>query len=221
MSMTLKEQKNFVSILADGLFHMTVPEGTEGARVRKYKTSDGTEGEKIELVYSEIVGKITNINFYEGDYGNQLQITVVDGDDKPVVISMNASSNYGEDFMKKLPNVDLEKTVKISPYSFEDKGKTKKGVTIWQHNGTKTEKVTNYFYDVEKKKNLHGYPEFPAAISKLMKEGKKVPTAKWKLYFAEANEFLVEFIKEKFNIEGAPEVTSDDLEDEISKSLED
>lgn len=221
MSMRLHESKNFVSILADGLFHKNVPEGTEGARVRKYKTSDGVEGEKTELVYSEIIGKITNINFYEGNFGNQLQVTVTDGDEEPIVISMSASSNYGEDFMKKLPNVDMDKVVKIQPYSFTDeKKKTKKGVTIWQHNGKKAEKLTNYFYDVEKKKNLHGYPDFPAAITKLLKEGKKVPTAKWKLYFAEANEFLVEFIREKFNITDAPSATSADLDKEFDEMTE-
>lgn len=220
--MKLHENRNFVSILADGLFHKTVPEGTEGARIRKYKTSDGVEGEKTEMVYSEIVGKITSINFHEGNFGNQLQVTISDGDEEPIVISVPASSNFGEDMLKKLPNIDLEKIVKIQPYSFTDeKKKTKKGVTIWQHDGKKTVKLTNYFYDAEKKKNLHGYPDFPAVIQKLLKEEKKVPTAKWKLYFAEAKEFLVEFIKEKFNITDAPATTSDELDEQMDTLVSD
>lgn len=193
------EDQTFANVLADGKIHVTVPEGTVGSTVRKYKTSDGKEGSKIEMIYNELIGKIVKIAFYEGNFGKQIQISVSDGNGEPVVLSLGTSSNYGEDFMKKLPNIDLEKFVKIVPYSFTDeKGKGKKGVTIWQASEKtgKNEKLKNYFFDDVDKKNLHGYPE-----PKKLKNNKPLSTDQWKLYFGECREFLVEFITEKYKIE--------------------
>ena len=41
-----KPKGRFISILADGKFHETVKEGTEGAVEREYETSDGKTGKK-------------------------------------------------------------------------------------------------------------------------------------------------------------------------------
>ena len=207
MSKTLKENKTFATVLADGLIHITVPEGTEGAKVRKYKTSDGTEGSKTELQYSEIIGKITKIGFQEGKFGVQLQLTIDEGEDVVTTLCLGTNSNYGEDVMKKLPNVDLEKTVKIVPFSFkDDKGKAKKGVTIMQKNDKgESIKLSNYFYDAEKKENINGYPT--------PKPTKKERTSdQWKLYYGEAREFLIEFITTKFKIDETT-VAEDSTED--------
>jgi len=221
MPLISKEERIYASVLADGKIHVTVPEGTENAKIRKYKTSDGTEGEKTEFVYNELIGKITNISFRDGDYGTQLQVTVAEGDEKPIVLSLGTSSNYGEDLMKKLPNVDLAKTVKIVPYSFEDdKKKLKKGITIWQNNGKENVKLGNYYFDADKKKNLHDFPEVPAAIVKLQKDGKKVPTTKWKAYFGDVEEFLIEQTKERFKITDSPK-KDDELEDMVNEASKD
>lgn len=193
---TLKENQTYATVLADGLIHIPVEEGTEGGKWRTYKTSDGTEGKKFEKVYSEIIGKITKIGFQQGKFGVQLQLTIDEGEEGKTVLCLSTSSNYGEDIMKKLPNVDLEKTVKIVPYSFkDDKGKAKKGVTIFQKNEAgESVKLGNYFYDAEKKENIHGYPT--------PKPTKKERTSdQWKLYYGEAREFLIQFITDKFQID--------------------
>jgi|ERR1035437_5403623 hypothetical protein len=206
MSLKKAEDRTFLSVLADGNIHQTVPEGTKDSVLRKYKTSDGKEGQKTELVYTELIGKITKVDFYEGDYGNQLQLTIVDGEEKPVVLSLGTSSNYGEDMMKKLLNIDLERNVKIVPYSFtDDKKKMKKGITVYQSDGKKSEKVKNYFYDDIAKKNIHGYPE-PKKLKKPLSKDQ------WKLYFGECREFLVEKITEHFKIE-VKEATTEDFGD--------
>jgi len=191
------ENQIFASILSDGNIHITVPEETEGAVLRKYKTSDGKEGQKWERVYKDLVGKITKINFRDGDFGTSLQITVTDKEEVPVTLSMPVASNYAEDIMKKLPNVNLEKLVKLAPYSFkDDKGKSKKGITVWQYSEetNKNEKITNYYYDEVAKKNIHGYPEPKKTKKPLTKD-------QWKLYFAECRQFLVEETTERFGIE--------------------
>lgn len=209
-----KKEQNYLSILADGKLHMTVPEGTEGAVVREYETSDGTKGHKWEKVYKDVIGKITKIGFFDGDYGRSLQLTITDGEEIPVVLSLSTSSNYGEDMMKKLLNIDLEKIVKIAPYSFTDeKGKSKKGVTVWQFSEEtgKNEKITNYFYDTEAKKNIHGYPE-PKKLKKPLSKDQ------WKLYFGECREFLVETITEKFGIEDQTSASDKDFEDLVESA---
>ncbi len=186
-----KEEAIYASILADGLIHVSVPEGTEGAKKREYETSDGKVGTKWELLYKDVSGLLTKINFREGDYGKSLQLTIQDGDEMPVVLSLPTSSNYGEDAMKKLINIDLAKPVKIAPYSFtDDKGKIKKGVTIYQDEV----KLTNYFYDIETKQNLHGFPEPKKLKKPLSKE-------QWKMYFMEAQMFMIDKITEHFHLE--------------------
>lgn len=207
----------FASVLADGKIHISVPEGTEGAIVRKYETSDGKEGSKIEMVYKELIGKITKINFYEGDFGRQLQVTITDKGES-IVLSLGTSSNYGEDMMKKLMNVDLDKKVKIVPYSFlDDKKKSKKGITIWQMEDGEAVKIANYFYDADKKKNIHGYPE-----PKEPKKGKVISKDQWKLYFGEVREFLVETLTEHFKIEeSAGQSNSNSNIDDLAEDDED
>ncbi|MES2224166.1 MAG: hypothetical protein V4469_04515 [Patescibacteria group bacterium] len=216
-----KEERTFASVLADGKIHVTVPEGTPGSVVRTYETSDKKKGSKTEMVYTELIGKVSKIGFFEGDFGMQLQVTVDDGKNKPVVLSLSTSSNYGEDMMKKLINVDQNKFVKIAPYSFtDDNGKMKKGITIWQKNDKtgKNEKLQNYFYDAEAKENIHGYPE-----PKKLKGGKKLTKDQWKLYFGECREFLVEKITEHFKIEETQSSVStadQDFEDMVNDAAE-
>lgn len=189
------EDTTFASVLADGKIHVSVPEGTEGAVIREYETSDGKKGTKTEFVFTELIGKIQRIDFREGEYGKQLLVVVADeGDEKPITLALSTESNFGEDLMKKLPGVDLKKMVKLAPFSFaDDKGKKRRGITVMQ-DGDK--KLTDYFYDKENEKKLHGYPEVPKPSVK----GKPISKAQWKIYFAQAREFLVEFTTEHFKV---------------------
>lgn len=183
------EQK-FISILSDGKFHLTVPEGTEGAVKREYETSDGTKGVKHELVYTEVSGLIADIKFYEGDYGKLLQITI-DDDGDVVVVSVNTSQNFGEDLLKKLPAIDRTVSVVLSPYSFTDeKGKQRKGVTVKQNDV----KVENFYYDKTKKENINGYPN-PDFGKK-----KKISNDDWKAYFLQARIFLIDDVSQRLGL---------------------
>jgi len=185
-----KQDNNYLSILADGTLRMTVPEFTEGAVRRDYETSDGKTGTKHELVFTEVSGMITGLAFHEGEYGKSLNITIEDGDEKPVVLQVQTASNYGEDLMKKLPAVDMKQPVRLVPYSFVDKetSKNKKGVTVYQGET----KIANFFQEGTGKesKMLHGYPEIPAG------HGKKAPTKDdWKLYFMNCRIFLINYLE--------------------------
>lgn len=172
---------------SDGTLRLTVDEGTEGAKLREYETSDGKKGSKWELTFKSLCGKISNMQMHEGDYGKNLLVTFAyeGGAD---TVSFNTASPYGEDFMKKLPNINLDEFVTISPYSFtDDNGKVRKGVTVTQGDV----KLQNYFYDAEKKKNLHKYPEPEGDTGKYDKDD-------WKIYFTKCRKFLVAHVEEKF-----------------------
>lgn len=177
-----------MSILSsDGTLRLSVPEGTEGAVRREYESSDGKKGVKYELVFKSLSGKITNIEEYEGDYGISLLVTFTyDGGED--IIAFSTSTPYGEDFMKKLPNINLDEFVTIQPYSFtDDSGKLRKGVSIKQGD----EKIQNFFVekDGDNYKNLHGYPE---------PQGDEKSSDDWKVYFLQCRKFLLNYTRENF-----------------------
>jgi hypothetical protein len=176
-----RPQGTYYSVLADGKFHTAVTEGTEGSVRREYETSDGKKGVKHELIAQAISGKITNIALYESEFGKNIQIFF--GDD--VIVSLSTSSNFGEDFMKKLPNINLDKEVKLAPYSFEDAEtkKNKRGITVYQDNV----KITDYYHvkDGDTWTETNGYPKIPAKSKNWSKD-------EWKLYFMNARIFLTE-----------------------------
>lgn len=196
-----KESVIYFNVLADGKFHQTVPEGTEGATLRTYETSDGKEGSKWEKVYSDVSGMITKIEFADGTYGKLLLITIEDEGYDPVVVSLNCNSNFGEDVLHKLLNIDRSKSVKFAPFSFtDDKGKNRKGVSITQGD----DKINSYFkkYSGETKEitYIDGFPKLPKA-----KAGKTVSSDEWKLWFAQSRIHMIDVIEKELGLsEEAP-----------------
>lgn len=184
----LNKVDNYVSILgSDATFRKVVPEGTPGSVVREYETSDGKKGTKTELVFNELSGKITNIEMHEGNFGNNLQVTFSDTDGD-VTLSIGTNTSFGEDFMKKLPALNLDVEIVAKPYNFtDDRGKTMKGITLLQNET----KVENFFWDKEKKEGINGLPKPKGDTSKFTKD-------KWKIYFTEVKIFLEEYVTEKF-----------------------
>ena len=194
--LTKNDSKTYVSILGDGSLRVQVQEGTPDAVRREFEKSDGTKGVKHELVYDALSGKITNVSFFEGDYGKLLQVKITDKGSS-VYLSLSTSLNFGEDLMKKLPNINLDEDVKLVPYSFEDdNGKTKKGITVYQNK----EKVKNFFFDADNKKNINGYPDPEGDIGKYDSDD-------WKLYFISARKFLVEYTEKNCKVFNSEEPT--------------
>lgn len=207
-----RDEKNYYNVLADGKFHLTVPEGTDGAVLRTYETSDGTKGEKWELVFNALSGTIKDIEFYDGSFGKNLILNMED-EDGEFAISLSTSSNFGEDLLKKLLNIDMTKPVRFVPYSLiDDKTKkSKKGVTVYQGQDadgkflTENEnKVQSYFHDYNPDTKLttikNGYPKMPVA-----KKGKTISSDEWKMFFMQARLFMIEKIEEHFNLDNSAE----------------
>lgn len=192
MGLETKETRKIINVLgSEGDFRLTVPEGTEGAVRREYESSDGKTGVKHELIYKSIGGKIVDVSFYEGDYGRNLQVTFdFEEGDEPVTVSLGTNTPYGEDVMKKLPNIDLNEWVVFTPYAFEDdRGKDRKGITISQGD----EKIQSFFTEVSEEdgkrvyKNINGLPE---------PTGEEADSDDWKIYFTQVRKFLVKYTED-------------------------
>ena len=211
MALTAKEDKKIISVLGStGDFRMTVPEGTEGAKKREYETSDGKTGSKYELAFKSIGGKITDVSFFEGDYGKNVMVTFDFEDDSDhVTASFGCNTPFGEDVMKKLPNINLNDWVVFSPYAFtDDRGKDRKGVSITQGDV----KIQNFFTEVKTDKNgkntyknLHGYPE---------PTGNEEDADDWKIFFTLCRKFLVKYTEEnilpQFGKTAKPDVSEEE-----------
>jgi len=179
--LTPKENRNFLKVLAsDGSLRLEVDESTEDAVRRDYETSDGKKGTKYELVYKKVEGTIKGLDIFEGDFGKNLLITLGRGEEQ-LTLSLGVATPFGEDFMKKLPNIDLTKEVSIQPFNFtNDEEKIVKGLSIKQND----EKIKSYYFDPEKKRVLHKMPEPEGDTSKFDKDD-------WKAYFLKVRKFLV------------------------------
>lgn len=184
----------FFNVLGStGKFHQKVEEGTPGSQLRKYETSDGKTGEKWELIASEISGIIDNVSIYDGDYGKNIIVALKleegETETDQVLLSLGASSAFGEQFLEKLPNLDLAKEVTFSPYSFEgDDGKAKKGLTL-KHADLKIGSYYNSYDETTKSwTTKKGFP-LPE------KGGKGFDTDDWKAYFIGRRKYLIEELK--------------------------
>lgn len=217
-----REKQNYISILqSDGTFRQKVTPETPGAVLREFetKTKDGetVQGSKHELVWTELEGHIVDIGFIDGDFGKQLRVKFTDGVDE-VIWAQDVQSNFAEDFMKKLPNVQLEYPVKIVPFAFtDDRKKERRGVSLYQGEL----KITDFFYDPQSKTKVHGFPEPEGEVEHFDSDD-------WKMYFMKARKFLINYtannvipkLGEVERVAGAPavEVGESEVEEKPRKA---
>jgi len=182
----------------DGTFRVQVNPTHPEAVERKWETKDGKSGVKWERHVKALFGAIVNITITEGDYGKNLNVYLDENEDgETPVISVKTNDRYGEDLLKKLPNL-LGIEYRFMPFDFQDEKNAErriKGISITSRDGEDkfTVKVTNFFYDGEK--NVNGYPD-PTDEDK----------EDWEFYFKKANKFLVKYAEEniipKFSAQG-------------------
>lgn len=192
------EKKNFYYVIA-GSFRQKVEQDSPEAVRRDWETPDGKKGTKYERHVQGLFGFITNVQFFDGDYGRTVQITLdPDEDGVSPQISLNTSSREGTDFLRKLPNVNLKKEVKLSPYSFnDDAGLERRGLTIYQQDEADnfSVKILDFYRDFEKKENINGMPNPPKSNDEMTKNA-------WKAYFLTVDDFLVENIQKIVTFDG-------------------
>ena len=188
--MQTEQNGRLLYVLADGKLREQVDETTEGAKLRVVKDDAGNvKAEKWELTYPGITGFITGVTTYDGEYGMNIMVNMKDENEEEFVISLKASSMYGEDFLHKLPNVDFSKEISLKCYNFESDGRKMTGITMTQDG----EKLTNAFNYKENDKwvtPIEGYPT---------PDDKKPPknSEGWKIFFAQRREWVIEHLIEK------------------------
>lgn len=184
----LKEKQSSGTYLGiiGGKFRQAVPQGTPGAILRTYETRDGKTGEKWEKEYESLTGRVSGVNFYDGEFGKNITVFFKDGEED-YGLTLGVATPYAEDLMKKLPAVILDKTLTITPYDFEDdKGKRRRGITIYQDG----KKIESFFFDREKKEIINGAPKPEGDTDMFDSED-------WKMYYTKLRKFTINYITEK------------------------
>ena len=172
-------------IFAEGKLREKVAEGTPNAVLREGTTPSGETFSKWELCYPGITARITSVELQKGNYGKQVLIHMTDENDEQFTVALGATTKHGTGFMQLLPNLDLTKEVTIKAFGdFKDKtGREVRGGLSITQDGTK---VYSYFYDAEKKKNLHGMPE--PEVDKRTKE------VDWDSYWPIRDKWLMDYL---------------------------
>lgn len=225
------EKKSRYYSIKEGTFRLPTDKEDPEAVARPYNNpKTGVSGVAYERAYKALFGKVKDVSFRENtlkDGTNLRSMNIYLGDDENgigQVISIPVSSRFTADFLKKLPNIDLDAEVRIAPYDFEpEQGPRRVGLTITQpdSNDSFNVKVENFFLqetleaDGHKTyKNLHGFPE-------ATDEDKK----DWPFYFKKCEKFLIKYAEEnilhKFGTGGgtdpdATDETEDAPTDEVS-----
>lgn len=167
----------YLSIVG-GSMVQKVEEWTPGAKRREYETSDGNKGVKFEIHHKNLTGKITGLEFKDGEFGEQFILTLWNWDEQ-AKLHLNTDSKYFTAFAKKLPNINLEKEITINSFDFtSSEWKRLTGMDIKQEGL----KVDDFYWDG--KKSLNGIPE----VSK--EDAKWFDKDDWKLHFISVKKFL-------------------------------
>ena len=208
----------FATILSeDASIRVKAKEGAPKAEKREWSIGNKS-GIKWEYKYDYLTGRIKKVFVKENKFENGnvkvLNINVFDNGET-ISLQTPLTSNFAIDFLKRLPNVDFTKDVKIIPYNLTtEEGKQRKGVAI--HQGEV--KHANFFYDPDTKMNLHNFPE--------VDETDRYEDWYWKSYFGKVSSFLARFLEDRIiplieesNAEEAPQY-EEMTEAEIHKEFE-
>lgn len=116
--------------ISDGKICRRVQSPTETSKQRV--TKDG------KLVHEEHyhgwIGKITDIQVRESEYGKDWNVTINDGEGA-AILQFKYSSGYAASFLKALPNVNLDAPVTLTPKVTID-GEKKRTTLFISQNGT-------------------------------------------------------------------------------------
>lgn len=128
--MALEENNSGATFLVvrSGKLAKKVTETTEGATKVISKDDDGTERTSYYKMFSAITGVITKVSMYKGNFGEEVKITIVD-EEEICVLSLPLKSEYGQDFLKRFPNLPSGDEVKITPVLVDATDKDDKVIT--------------------------------------------------------------------------------------------
>lgn len=220
----IEKKANYYSIKDSSFRLKTDKEDAEAVRREYTNPKTGEEGVAYERAYKALYGVISDVSFHEnslkdGTVLRSLHIGL--GEDEngvSQIISIPVDSRFATDFMKRLPNLDLTKEVRLMPYDFEpQEGPRQVGISMTTKDDADnfTVKVDNTFFTkVEEKDgqkvytNLHGFPE-----------ATDDDASDWPFYFKKVNKFLIAYTKENIipKLTGIPQKPPQSLEEQMER----
>ena len=126
-----KPQKNYFNIVG-GKLTVNVPEGTLNAISRVNKNGKTVH----EVKHDSFTGKMLSITPADSQWGKNWEIDFEAVDGQIWTLQVGYSSSYAKSFLKRLPNIDINETFTITPFSGEIDGKKISTITVYQ-NGVK------------------------------------------------------------------------------------
>jgi hypothetical protein len=154
-NMALKEdnagngKRTYLTVVG-GKFCQRVDENTEGAVPRELTMGKNKGKTVFEKFYKEITGYITGGNLETGEFGESIMIHVSDPkEESEVYLRLPWNSKLRDAFVKRLPNLDVNKPVEL--VCFPDKENGSPVLLIKQNN----ENLPFYY----KKGEMNGLPE--------------------------------------------------------------
>ena len=160
-------------------FGKTKPEGIK-THERVNKNGETVYEQLFDFIQADIVD--ASLQSHE-QYGDSIKLRM-EGDGLTAELSILFDSSYGRSFLFKIPNVDIKKEFKISPYAFLNKeGKNIVGLNIHQSG----EKIINAY----SRENPNGLPQ----LKKVKFNGKEQWDKTEQLAFLRErfDEFLAQF----------------------------
>ncbi len=177
------EERTYLNV-SYGKLRQRAKEGQEKAKSRTLE--DGTViWEKVYNFLEGIIDKIFMKTHEE--YGNSWLILMSDGEEK-FSIQVSENSRYGDDLLKKIPNLNYGRGYKITPYDFEADGKRKCGISIKTLQSDLS--VISYYHTFGK--NPDGSASVTATNGFLEYDGNWKDKDEVKIYFMRVRKFLRE-----------------------------
>lgn len=126
MGLENREGGKYITIYG-GKFSVRVDKDTEGAVERVNK-----EGKTVyEKYYNSFTGKLVGIKTQDSPYGKNWLFSFQDGKDV-YNLQLSYSNSFASNFLKKLPNIDVTKEMKVQPSIQEVDGKKKSSLFVSQ-----------------------------------------------------------------------------------------
>lgn len=140
-------------------FAQRVQEGTEGAEARVNKMGVTV----FEKYHDSFTAKLIDVKVFEGQkYGKQWEFSFRDNGEV-FKLQLGYTNSLAQSFLKILPNINLDKEVKLSPSTKEVDGKPKNSLFVNQDGVALKHAYT--------RDNPNGLPEWKEIIVKGVKTG--------------------------------------------------
>jgi hypothetical protein len=127
MGLENRQDGKYLTIF-DGKFCIRVKEGTEGATQRVNKENNTV----YEKYYTSFTAKLVGIRTSESKYGKSWNFDFRDSGEM-YTLQLPWSNSFASNFLKKLPNIDLEAEMKVQPVQKVENGKKKTSLFVTQH----------------------------------------------------------------------------------------